>query len=152
MKFKIFIAMVMASPVAFSALPAKDKISPQSYSLKPTPREQALYEQLAGSSKTPVAPTSNKITASAAKALTLARQSRSEKNYILAIKRYNFILKYYSKTSQAKTALSDKASLYKEMGLTEQAAYNQKKVSTFSAATSGSSSSSRMNPKPVIKR
>jgi hypothetical protein len=90
-----------------------------------------LYKQLTGKTVnvSTVQKNSQKIIASADKALILARQSRDEKNYIQAIKRYNFILKYYSKTNQAKLALVDKSMMYKEMGLPVQAAYNQKKVS-----------------------
>lgn len=126
MKTKIFIVMMTVTQVAFSAIPNKSKNN-QQHSLSPTAREQALYEQLAGKNAPQV---SSKVTASAEKALTLARQSRTEKNYILAIKRYNFILKYYPKTQQAKLALVDKVSLYKEMNLSEPANYNQKRLMT----------------------
>ncbi len=127
MKTKIFIVMMTVTQMAFSAIPNKSK-NTQQHSLTPTAREQALYEQLAGKNATPQV--SSKVTASAEKALNLARQSRTEKNYILAIKRYNFILKYYPKTQQAKLALVDKVSLYKEMNLSEPANYNQKKLMT----------------------
>ena len=61
----------------------------------------------------------------AQKGLALAREAKNEKNYILAIKRYNFILKYFSKTSEARQALLDKSQIYKDMGLEEQAQYNK---------------------------
>ena len=125
MNVKIFIVMMTVTQMAFSAIPNKSKNN-QINSLAPTAREQALYEQLAG--KNAPEPVTNKVMASANKALTLARQSRSEKNYILALKRYNFVLKYYPKTKQAQLALNDKVSLYKEMNLTEPANYNQKKL------------------------
>jgi hypothetical protein len=94
-----------------------------------------LYKQLTGKTlnTTTTQKKSQKIIASADKALMLARQSRDEKNYIQAIKRYNFILKYYSKTNHAKLALVDKSMMYKEMGLPVQAAYNQKKVLQINA-------------------
>lgn len=136
MKLKLIIVCCAMSPMAWAALPAKSKISTKN-SLQPTNHEQALYEQLAGKPST-------KVTASANKALGLARQSRNEKNYILAIKRYNFVLKYYPKTVQAKAALMDKASMYKEMGLNEPAAYNQKKVSTLNVLPTKN--------KPSVKR
>jgi hypothetical protein len=63
------------------------------------------------------------------KGLALAREAKNEKNYILAIKRYNFILKHFSRTSEAKAALLDKAQIYKEMGLDEQATYNKMRAS-----------------------
>lgn len=125
MKLNIIIVMMTVTQVAFAAIPGKSKNN-QKNSLAPTSREQALYEQLAG--KNAPESVTNKVMASADKALKLARVSRSEKNYILAIKRYNFILKYYPKTQQAKLALVDKVSLYKEMNLSEPANYNQKKL------------------------
>ena len=125
MKVKIFIVMMTVTQMAFSAIPNKSKNN-QKHSLAPTAREQALYEQLAGKNATETL--TNKVLASADKALTLARQSRSEKNYILALKRYNFVLKYYPKTKQSRLALNDKVSLYKEMNLTEPANYNQKRL------------------------
>lgn len=117
MKKNISLVIVVAlfGQSLFAALPQKNKSDKE---------QTALYQELTGRSTQ--AP--NKILASADKALVLARQSRKQKNYILAIKRYNFIMKYYSKTPFAKVALSDKVSLYKEMGLTEQANYNQNKV------------------------
>jgi uncharacterized membrane protein YcgQ (UPF0703/DUF1980 family) len=127
MKVKLFIVMMTVTQVAFSAIPHKLKNN-QLHSLTPTTREQALYEQLAGKNSTTTM--TNKVTTSAEKALALARLSRSEKNYILAIKRYNFILKYYSKTKQAQLALADKASLYSEMNLSEPALHNRKKLMT----------------------
>ena len=61
----------------------------------------------------------------AQKGLILAREAKAKKDYILAIKRYNFILKYFAKTPEAKIALMDKADIYKDMGLEEQAQYNK---------------------------
>ena len=61
----------------------------------------------------------------AQKGLALAREAKGKKDYILAIKRYNFILKYFAKTQEAKMALMDKAEIYKDMGLEEQALYNK---------------------------
>lgn len=143
MKIKIFIVMMTVTQMAFSAIPTKPKNNQQN-SLAPTAREQALYEQLAG--KNAPAQASSKVTASADKALILARQSRVERNYILAIKRYNFILKYYPKTQQAKLALVDKVSLYKEMNLSEPANYNQKKLMTQTNTVKGSQARSPSKP------
>lgn len=127
MKIKLFIAVILVGEIAMSALPTKTNI----IKAQPAVNQTDLYHQLTGRNKvnSKLAP---KIVASAEKALTLARQSRDSKNYILAIKRYNFILKYFSKSAQAKLALIDKSMMYKEMGLPEQAAYNQKKLSKLS--------------------
>lgn len=148
MKFKIFIVMMTAAEMVFSAIPTQSK-SIQRNSLAPTAREQALYEQLAGKNP-PDSKNSNKVKASADKALMLARQSRNEKNYILAIKRYNFILKYYPKTQQSKLALLDKVSLYKEMNLSEPAQHNQKKL--MSQVNSEKNNQSQGSVKPTLKR
>ena len=65
------------------------------------------------------------------KGLALAREAKNEKNYILAIKRYNFILKHFARTPEAQAALLDKAQIYKDMGLEEQAAYNKNRASKY---------------------
>ncbi len=134
MNIKIFIVMMTVTQMAFSALPSKLKNN-QRNSLAPNAHEQSLYEQLAGKNATPTV--ANKVTASADKALSLARQSRRDRNYILAIKRYNFIMKYYPKTKQSQLALTDKVSLYKEMNLTEPATYNQKRLMTQMGSNPG---------------
>ncbi len=64
----------------------------------------------------------------AQKGLALAREAKDEKNYILAIKRYNFILKYFAKSPEARQALLDKSQIYKDMGLEEQAQYNKSRA------------------------
>lgn len=116
-----FIAVwVLVSPVLAALPPTKN-----SKKIDPT-----VYQQLTGrklSTANSVQKANGKT--SSEKALFLARQSRQQKNYILAIKRYNFILKYYPKSAEAKMALTDKASLYSEMGLAAPAEYNLKKVS-----------------------
>ena len=117
-----FITILMATS-SYAAVPQK--------TIKKS--DQALYQQLTGQKYAP--PVNKKVSASAEKALGLARQSRQQKDYIQALKRYNFVLKYYAKTPQAKMALADKASMYKEMGLPEQAAYNQKRISLMDKTT-----------------
>lgn len=76
----------------------------------------------------------------AQKGLALAREAKNEKNYILAIKRYNFILKYFSKTAEARQALLDKSEIYKDMGLEEQSQFNKARAQklTVQAAVSPS--------------
>ncbi len=65
------------------------------------------------------------------KALMLARKSRDEKNYVLAIKRYNYIIKNFSTTPEYVTALFDKSAIYKKMGFEQPAVYNFKKAQTL---------------------
>ena len=128
---KLLVVSLFSFPlVSFSALPAVSSVTSKKNSTVNSIKND-VYQQLTGNVQVTKQPAvlTNKIIASADKALLLARQSRDTKNYILAIKRYNFILKYYPKTTQAKLALIDKSLLYKEMGLFDQAAYNQRKVS-----------------------
>jgi hypothetical protein len=133
MKNVIFLTAILVGQMAFSAIPTKINNT----KTPAATNQKELYQQLTGRTTTAKLPV--KVVASAEKALMLARESRDSKNYILAIKRYNFILKYYSKTTQAKLALIDKSMLYKEMGLPEQAAYNQKKVSKLNTLTTKNS-------------
>ena len=67
------------------------------------------------------------------KALHMARESRDQKNYILAIKRYNYIIKNFSKTKEATQALLDKSAMYKKMGFEIPSKYNLGKAVQFSA-------------------
>jgi hypothetical protein len=67
-------------------------------------------------------------------ALLLARQSRDQKNYIQAIKRYNYIIKNFSNSKQAVAALSDKAAIYNKMGFEKPASYNLTKAKMLSTS------------------
>lgn len=75
--------------------------------------------------------TKESIQSISAKALMLARKSRDEKNYVLAIKRYNYIIKNFSTTPEYVTALFDKSAIYKKMGFEQPAVYNFKKAQTL---------------------
>ncbi len=52
------------------------------------------------------------------------KNAATKKNYILAIKHFNTILKKYPQSAQVKAALLAKANVYKEMGLQPQAMHN----------------------------
>ena len=58
------------------------------------------------------------------KLLKMAELAQSEKNYILALKRYNTVIARFPQSKLAQSALFGKADLYKKMGLSQQAAYN----------------------------
>ncbi len=58
------------------------------------------------------------------KLLKMAEQAQSEKNYILALKRYNTVIARFPQSKLAQSALLGKADLYKKMGLGQQAQYN----------------------------
>ena len=68
------------------------------------------------------------------RALLLARLSRDQKNYVVAIKRYNYIIKNFSNSKQAVAALSDKAAIYNKMGFEKPASYNLTKAKMISTA------------------
>ncbi len=58
------------------------------------------------------------------KLLKMAELAQSEKNYILALKRYNTVIARFPQSKLAQFALFGKADLYKKMGLSQQADYN----------------------------
>lgn len=58
------------------------------------------------------------------KLLKMAELAQSEKNYILALKRYNTVIVRFPQSKLAQSALFGKADLYKKMGLSQQADYN----------------------------
>ncbi len=66
------------------------------------------------------------------KALMMARESRDQKNYILAIKRYNYIIKNFSQSKEATLALLDKSAIYQKMGFEKPAIYNLNKARLIS--------------------
>lgn len=84
---------------------------------KTSTNKKSLYEELTGHRSLSVAATSRRI-------LELARESKSQKDYVLALKRYNTLIVKYPKAIEVKDAYFDKAQLYKEMGLQEQSKYN----------------------------
>ncbi len=52
------------------------------------------------------------------------KKAAEQKNYILAIKHFNTILKKYPQSAQVKPTLVAKAKIYQEMGLKSQAIHN----------------------------
>jgi hypothetical protein len=106
---------------SYSAIPTQKVL--------PTSEAKTEIEKLTGRStlkKTALKP--------ADKALMMARESRDQKNYVLAIKRYNYILKNFAKTPQAAAALTDKSAIYTKMGFAKPAEYNLKKAKMMAVA------------------
>ncbi|MBC7421325.1 MAG: outer membrane protein assembly factor BamD [Bdellovibrio sp.] len=54
------------------------------------------------------------------------QKAAEQKNYIVAIKHYNTVIKNYPRSAQVKPALLAKAKVYNEMGLTEPAQLNMR--------------------------
>ena len=67
------------------------------------------------------------------KALQMARESRDKKNYVLAIKRYNYIIKNFAQSQQAGVAFMDKSVIYSKMGFADPATFNLKKSKIITA-------------------
>lgn len=85
--------------------------------------KKSLYEELTGQKLAhEKAPT---------KILQLARQSKAEKNYALALKRYNTLIKRFPNAIEVQTAYYDKSLMYSEMGLVEQSKFNLKRAQDF---------------------
>ena len=58
------------------------------------------------------------------KLIKMAELAQVEKNYILALKRYNTVIARFSNSKLAQAAYFGKADLYKKMGLAQQSQYN----------------------------
>ena len=84
---------------------------------------QSLFEELTG----------QKIVAKTApaKILQFAREARYDKNYALAIKRYNTLIKKYPRSQEVQSAYFDKSAMYAEMGLKDQSQYNLRLAQNF---------------------
>ncbi len=126
-KNNLLLAALLASQFlasqSYSAIPAQvQKIKPIT-----TSDAQSEIEKLTG------VPQKKYLKNPADRALQMARESRDQKNYILAIKRYNYIIKNFAKSQQAAIALLDKSALYQKMGFAEPATYNLKKSKIVSA-------------------
>lgn len=68
-----------------------------------------------------------------AQILKLARESKSQKNYVLAIKRYNTLLVKFPKAKEIPYVYLDKSQMYRELGLVEQSELNLKKYKQLQA-------------------
>ena len=85
--------------------------------------KKTIYEELTGYKM--------RAESAPAKILQYARQAKGEKNYALALKRYNTLIKRFPKAEEVRTALYDKSAMYLEMGLTEQSKLNLKMAQRF---------------------
>jgi len=105
----------------FSTSNAKDEMRSNPLS------RQSLFEELTG----------QKVIAKTApaKILQFAREARYDKNYALAIKRYNTLIKKYPRSQEVQSAYFDKSAMYAEMGLKDQSQYNLRLAQNFRAKT-----------------
>lgn len=87
----------------------------------PAIAQKSIYEELTGSKgmSSKQAPT---------RVLEMARDAKWKRDYVTALKRYNTIIVKYPKSKEVRQAYLDKAELYREMGLLQQAKYNSDKA------------------------
>lgn len=91
--------------------------------------DKKLVEELTGKKQTPAAAQSAAYLKNAplpVKHYVAGQQAMEQKNYILAIKHFNTVIKKYPTSAQVKPALIAKAKVYQEMGLQPQAQRNLK--------------------------
>jgi hypothetical protein len=116
-RYTLFLIGLLLSSAVFAAIPSRPQLS--------TVDAKSDLEKLTGVSSAKI---SSKPTTRPAKALAFARQSRDQKKYILAIKRYNYIIKNYAGTKEYAMALFDKSAMYKKMGFEKPSSYNLNKA------------------------
>jgi hypothetical protein len=125
-----FLVMMVASCAqsAKNRTPAFSKNANQGLQLKsPLSSEQKIIEELTGKA------VSRLPSAGDLKNKPLSTQhyfaglrAAEVKNYIVAIKQFNTVLKKYPQSKEVKLAFSAKAKVYNEMGLTEPASLNMR--------------------------
>lgn len=84
---------------------------------------KSIYEELTG----------RQLAAASAptQILQLARAAKSEKNYALALRRYNTLIKKFPRAQEVKAAYYDKSAMYAEMGLLDQSKFNLQLAQQF---------------------
>ncbi len=93
--------------------------------------EQKLIEELTGSTKknsTTLPLESVKKMSLAEKHLFAGLDAFKNKDYILALKHYNFVIDKFGKPKDVRNAYIAKSKLYSEMGLSEPALFNSTKA------------------------
>ncbi len=88
--------------------------------------ENALIEELTGKKNVQKSPTAKNLKNAPlpVQHFLAGRQAAEQKNYILAIKHFNTVLKKYPQSAQVRPTLLAKAKVYQEMGLVDQASHN----------------------------
>lgn len=90
--------------------------------------DKALLEELTGKKSATVQ--KSKKSPLSVRHYQAGKAAAAQKNYILAIKHFNTVIKNYPKSVEVKSALVAKAQIYKEMGLQDQANRNLKMAQT----------------------
>lgn len=114
---------IEASREAKQPITKRSKASPtvKQSAVNPAFAQKSIYEELTGTKgmSAKLAP---------ARILEMARDSKWKRDYVTALKRYNTLIVKYPKSKEVRQAYLDKAELYREMGLLQQAKYNLEKA------------------------
>lgn len=130
---KITLAISVLTVFGCASTQKKEGRDPSSVSVLAAREAQAgrlkktknIYEELTGKkSKVPYTDAQLRKLPLSAQHYYAGVRAAEAKNYILAIKQYNTVIKKYPSSKEVKSALLAKASLYKEMGLREPASLN----------------------------
>ena len=120
-------SIILTGSVSFAKVqstmnPPQNKIKSSALS------DKNLMEELTGKKSAPIAaPAPNlKNAPLSVQHFVAGQRAMDEKNYILAIKHFNTVIKKYPMSAQVKPALVAKAKVYQEMGLQPQAQRNLK--------------------------
>ncbi len=126
---KTYVFIFLGQLISFSTFAAippqhwnnKKSIQSTSDQVLPTSEAKTMTEKLTGKK-------SAESMSIPDRALSLARQSKNQKKFIQAIKRYNYIIQKFPGTTASRNAFLDKAQIYNLMGLRSAVLHNQNKA------------------------
>ena len=126
MKFNVLFAVIL-----FTSSFAIAKVNPNAASTNRKASaitEKALIEELTGKKNNQQNASTKKLKNAPLpiQHYLAGKKAAQEKNYILAIKHFNTVLKKYPQSAQVSPTLVAKAKVYQEMGLIPQAAHNMR--------------------------
>lgn len=156
MKFSVIAGIVIL--ISFNSYAKINAASTKPTYKKPAAlNEKSLIEELTG--KKDVAVTISSINLKKAplplQHYVAGKKAAEQKNYILAIKHFNTVLKKYPQSAQVGPTLTAKAMVYQEMGLKSQASHNlsmaQKKNQPTSQVAKSKQAMKALEKPKVIK-
>lgn len=126
MKFNVFFAVILFTS-SYSFAKANSTIVPSSRKASAI-TDKALIEELTGKKNIQQNASTQKLKNAPlpVQHYLAGKKAAQEKNYILAIKHFNTVLKKYPQSAQVSPTLVAKAKVYQEMGLMPQAAHNMR--------------------------
>ena len=126
MKFNVLFAGIFSlSTIAFAKVNSKDILTNRKASVL---TEKSLIEELTGKKNNQQNVSAKKLKNAPlpVQHYLAGKKAAQDKNYILAIKHFNSVLKKYPQSAQVSSTLVAKAKVYQEMGLMPQAAHNMR--------------------------